>query len=253
MHSGFDGGAEELHYQGAAAGPERGYHVLTFDGPGQPSALRRHGLVFRPDWEHVVGAVLDHLSTDPGVDQNRIALLGMSFGGHLAPRAAAFEPRLAAVVACDGLYDAAAAITEPLPWDRAEIERRAGAEHDEGLDKALAAMAANSPTARWAFAHGRYALGVATDREFLARFLEFTLAGGVAERITCPVLVCEATDDHFFKDKQHTEPRRLYQHLTSPDKTLLTFTAEEGADEHCHVGAQRLLSGRIYDWLDATI
>jgi hypothetical protein len=33
MHSGFDGSAEELHGEGARAGIERGYNVLTFDGP----------------------------------------------------------------------------------------------------------------------------------------------------------------------------------------------------------------------------
>jgi hypothetical protein len=95
-------------------------------------------------------------------------------------------------------------------------------------------------------------MGAATDREFVAKLLDYTLASGVAERITCPVLVCEAADEHFFKDKEHSEPQRLYQHLTGP-KTLLTFTAEEGADAQCQVGAQRLAVGRIYDWLDARI
>ena len=252
MHSGLDGGAEELHFQGALAAWERGYHVLTFDGPGQPSAIHHHQLTFRHDWENVVGPVLDRLATVPGVDQKRIALLGMSFGGNLAPRAAAFDHRLAAVVACDGIYDAASAITESLPWERPEIDRRARAESDPGLDQALAAMSAAGPTAKWAFAHGRYVMGVDTDRAFLARMLDFTLADGVAEKIACPVLVCEAEDDQFFRDKDHTEARRLYDHLTAP-RTLISFTAEEGADAHCHVGAQRLLSGRIYDWLDATV
>jgi Esterase FrsA-like len=35
MHSGFDGWAEELHHTGALAAQERGYAVITFDGPGQ--------------------------------------------------------------------------------------------------------------------------------------------------------------------------------------------------------------------------
>ncbi|MFI1364168.1 hypothetical protein [Streptomyces griseochromogenes] len=35
MHNGFDGAAEELHFFGALGGQERGYNVLTFDGPGQ--------------------------------------------------------------------------------------------------------------------------------------------------------------------------------------------------------------------------
>lgn len=40
---------------------ERGYHVLTFDGPGQPAAIHVDGLPFRPDRENVVGPVLDFL------------------------------------------------------------------------------------------------------------------------------------------------------------------------------------------------
>jgi uncharacterized protein YbjT (DUF2867 family) len=32
---------------GATGGQERGYHVLTFDGPGQPAAIHRDGLTFR--------------------------------------------------------------------------------------------------------------------------------------------------------------------------------------------------------------
>ncbi|WP_329055719.1 esterase FrsA [Amycolatopsis sp. NBC_01488] len=252
MHNGFDGSAEECHYLGAAGGAERGYHVLTFDGPGQPSAVRREKLVFRPDWEHVVTPVVDFALGLDGVDPARVALLGVSLGGMLAPRAAAFEPRLAAVVAVDGVYDAGSAVTSMLPWPREEIVRRANAAEDPEFDAILAAGREASPTLRWACDHGRYVLGASTDREFVAKYLEYTLEDGVAEKITCPVLVCEAADDLFFGGDAETEPRRLYAHLTGP-KTLLTFTAEEGADAHCHVGAQRLASGRIYDWLDRTL
>lgn len=250
MHSGFDGSAEELHYFGAWAGVERGYHVLTFDGPGQPSALRR-GRVFRPDWEQVVGPVLDFLHADPAVDRDRTALIGVSLGGLLAPRAAAFEPRLAAVVALDGIYDAATAAVMMLPWDRAELARRA-ADGDGELGRTLASARTADPRMRWALDHGRYAFGVDSDQAFLAAFLRYTLAGGVAERISCPTLVCEAAGDMFFAGAEQTEPQRLYEHLTCP-KTLLRFTAEEGADAHCHTGAQRLALGRIYDWLDTTL
>ncbi|MEA5358195.1 alpha/beta fold hydrolase [Amycolatopsis sp., V23-08] len=252
MHSGFDGSAEELHFFGAASGAERGYHVLTFDGPGQPAAMHRDKLVFRPDWEHVVTPVVDFVLGLDGVDPERIALLGVSLGGVLAPRAAAFEPRLAAVVAVDGVYDAGSAVTSMLPWDRDEIVRRARAEHDDEFDALLAAGRQANSTLRWACDHGRYVLGAATDREFVAKYLEYTLDGGIAEKITCPTLICEAADDLFFGGETETEPRRLYAHVNAP-KTLLTFTAEEGADAHCHVGAQRLAAGRIYDWLDRTL
>ena len=87
MHSGFDGTCEEMHSFGALAGQERGYNVVTFDGPGQPAALHSDGLVFRPDWENVVTPVLNWVLDRPGVDGDRVALLGASMGGLLAPRA----------------------------------------------------------------------------------------------------------------------------------------------------------------------
>ena len=58
MFNGFDGSVEEMHFFGAVAAVERGYHVLCFDGPGQPGTRHRHGLGFRPDWEHVVTPVV---------------------------------------------------------------------------------------------------------------------------------------------------------------------------------------------------
>lgn len=269
MHSGFDGSVEEMHFFGALAGLERGYHVLSFDGPGQPSAVHRHKLVFRPDWEHVVRPVLDHLlATEPTVAPDRIALLGVSLGGMLAPRAAAFEPRVAALVALDGVYDAASVVVNAFGLPRAELVRRANAERDEQLDAMLAGAVAANPTLRWAIGHGRYVMGAATPREFVARYLDYHLLDGVAERISCPTLVCSAEDDLFFAGAPATpgapgaavadtdavpgEPERLLAHLTCK-KTLLPFTEREGADAHCQAGAQRLAMSRVYDWLDDTL
>ena len=71
---------------------------------------------------------------------------------------------------------------------------------------------------------------------------------GVAHQITCPTLVCEAEGDHFFAG----QPQRLYDALMCP-KTLLRFTAEDGAEEHCHYGALLLFNHRVFSWLDATL
>src|SRR5215471_175609 len=97
MHGGFDSNAEEWHHQGALAARERGYTVITFDGPGQAGPHYRDGLLFRPDWETVVSPVIDWAVARPEVDPRRIALSGLSMGGGLAPRAAAFEPRIRAL------------------------------------------------------------------------------------------------------------------------------------------------------------
>lgn len=245
LHNGFDGTAEEMHFNGAVAGVERGYHVLTFDGPGQPAARHRDGLVFRPDWENVVGPVLDWLLERPEVDRARVGLLGLSMGGLLAPRAAAYEHRLAACVAVDGVYDLGQVSTANFPGPRAHTEVALRADSAPEVDAAIDAMIATNPTARWAITHGSYVMGTPTPRAFLASYLDYTLADGIAEQITCPTLVCDAEEDLFFAG----QPEQLYDHLTCP-RALLRFTTAEGAGAHCHSGAQRLAFARIYDCLD---
>jgi dipeptidyl aminopeptidase/acylaminoacyl peptidase len=77
-------------------------NVISFDGAGQSAARHRDGLLFRPDWEHVISPVLDWTLERADVDGNRVALLGISMGGYFVARAAAFEHRLAACIAVDG-------------------------------------------------------------------------------------------------------------------------------------------------------
>jgi pimeloyl-ACP methyl ester carboxylesterase len=246
MHNGFDGTAEEMRFFGALAAQERGYHVLCFDGPGQPGTRQRHGLLFRPDWENVVGPVLDYGVSRPEVDADRVSLLGVSLGGQLSFRAAAFEPRLAAVIAVDGVYDFGVFATRFVDGDRDRVKALVNAESAPGVDRQLAEAMETSPTARWAFTHGAYVMGGDTPRACAAKMLEYDLRDGVAERISCPALVCEAGDDLFFGG----QPQEVFEHLTTADRTWLRFTEEEGADAHCHIGAQRYAFAAILDWLD---
>jgi Alpha/beta hydrolase family len=160
MHTGFDGSAEEMHVSGARAAIERGYNVLAFDGPGQYGPLHREGLVFRPDWEKVVTPVVDFALRQLGVDPKRIALMGISMGGYLAPRAAAFEKRLAALIANDGIYDFAAPFRNAVPPEKWEMFVTAlKAEQAPRIDALLEGQMKASPTARWSYSHGMWATG----------------------------------------------------------------------------------------------
>ena len=82
--------------QTAAPALERGYNCLTFEGPGQGGVIRKQKIPFRHDWERVVTPVVDYaLTRSEVIDPTCIALMGISMGGYLAARAAAFEHRIA--------------------------------------------------------------------------------------------------------------------------------------------------------------
>lgn len=243
-HGGFDSTVEELFFAVGEAARRYGWNCLIFEGPGQGAALRHHKLPFRYDWESVVTPVVDFAVTLRGVDPDRIALIGMSMGGYLAPRAAAFEHRISACIAYDGVWNMAAALPETATPEHDWTQRAAA------LDTVIAHRA-EAPTAlRWVLSNALWAFDVATGQELLDEAAKYDLTD-VAAKITCPTLVCEAENDQFFAGPP-SQPAMLYEALRCP-KTFLEFTAAEGAGEHCHAGALTLFHQRMFDWLDDTL
>jgi pimeloyl-ACP methyl ester carboxylesterase len=82
---------------------ERGLATASLDGPGQGEG--GYDLPIRPDYEVAVSALLDALVDRAQVDLDRVGAIGVSMGGYYAPRAAAFERRLKAVVGLSGPYN----------------------------------------------------------------------------------------------------------------------------------------------------
>ena len=70
---------------------------------------------------------------------------------------------------------------------------------------------------------------------------------GLAERITCPTFVCNAENDPIGA----TAPD-LVAALTCPHE-FVTFTAAEGAGDHCEAGARLLYDARSLGWLDGVL
>ena len=211
LNNGFDGSAEEMHWNAARAAVERGYNVLVFEGPGQFGPVHRQGLRFRPDWEKVVTPVLDFALGRSDVDSCRVAIFGVSFGGYLAPRAAAFEPRLAACIADGGVYDYGAAQLAGIPpAARAAVEQALAAPSAPELDARLEQVLQANSVARWALTHGMYVMGVSSPRAYLAAAQAYHLRDGVAQKIRCPTLVCEAESDLFFTGQAQTPFRQSH-------------------------------------------
>jgi alpha-beta hydrolase superfamily lysophospholipase len=214
--------------------------VLLFEGPGQGRVIRVQKLPFRPNWETVVTPVVDYATHRKEVDAHKIALMGISFGGYLAPRAAAFEKRIKACVANGGVYDfhMAAHLTP-------EIEKSLDTPGvAEEIDKMLFDKMKTNPSFRWAMANGMFTFKAKSPSEWLKMTRLYTMQD-VAGQITCPMLIVDSEEDRDMAG----QASKLYEAVKS-QKHFIRFTKEEGAEEHCQMGAILISNARILDWLD---
>jgi pimeloyl-ACP methyl ester carboxylesterase len=228
---GGDAASEEMYFRLGGPLTLREFTVLLIDGPGQGEALHR-GIVNRPDWEVPVGAAVDYLLTLGSVDPRRIAVVGASMGGFYAARAAAFEPRLSALVAWGGAYD---------------------------LSYGLQLPRAKDPEA---LTHGLKVFGAKDLEEGMAKIANYTLKGA-AERIQCPTLIITGEAEMAFmhpagstfrpSEWYKAHPKRLFDEIGHTNKTLLIFPIGKPGANHDQADADAVAIEEICDWLQATL
>ncbi len=235
---GYDGTAEEL-YAAAPAAVERGYVFAALDGPGQGAVLYDQRVPMRPDWENVVPAMFGAITAHPEVDPGRVTLVGRSFGGLIAPRGAAGEHRLAAMIVDPGQYDLGQAVMSRL-GPLADLVNDPAA--DPQFDALLGSPAMKALLAPRIVTHG-----VTGVRAYFADLLRYTNAG-TAARVACPAFVTDNQTDEISTG----QGRMLFDHLTCP-KEFRLFTKEEGAEGHCEGMAPVVFWDAAFDWLDALL
>lgn len=243
IHTGFDGTAEEIYFSSAIPALKRGFNVLLFDGPGQGRVIHEQGLHFRYDWEKVVTPVIDFVLNYKEVDSKRIALYGISLGGYLAPRAAAYEHRLSALIANGGVYDFYANMLRDNPDADKSLD---DPNMCRILDWLTYEQMKSDPGMRWGINEGMYKFGAKTPCEFMKMARPYNLRD-CAGLIACPTLIVDSEMDHDFPG----QARQLYEALKCP-KELMAFTSQNGAQEHCQMGAVMYSNEIIYNWLMKT-
>jgi len=161
----------------------RGMATLTIDGPGQSENSVHFAI--RPTWETVVTPLIDHLERQElGVDLRRLGLMGISMGAIYGPRAAAYEPRIRAVVGLAGPYNLGDC------WD------------------------ALNPLTR-----GGYIFYTKSTDEAEARRKAYTLnLEGVLDKVTQPFLVIHGARDRLFPPAQAERIAR-----EAPNATLVMY------------------------------
>jgi dienelactone hydrolase len=212
MLGGADSLAEELFFFGGNQIVERSMALLLVDTPGRGSSLRLKGIPSRPDYEVPVRAAIDYLQTRPEVDPARIGVVGVSMAGYYAPRAAAFEPRIKALVLWCACYDLLQDLYEFYPPIRGQIQ---------------------------------WILGARDDGEARQRLTQFTLRG-IAGRIRCPTLVSHGAEDVLMNPAGAV---RLYEEIGSTDKELKIWQGAEGGAVHCNYDNWAVSVPYMIDWI----
>jgi pimeloyl-ACP methyl ester carboxylesterase len=235
---GYDGTAEEL-YSAAAAALERGYAFVALDGPGQGAMLYDRRIPMRPDWENVVPAMFGAITASPEVDPERVVLVGRSFGGLIAPRGAAGEHRIAAMIVDPGQYDLGKALIARLGPLADSLDDPAADPQFQGL--------LDIPAFKALLAPRMVTHGVTSVRAYFADVTRYTNAE-TAPRITCPTFVTDNETDLVSTG----QGKMLFDHLTCP-KEFRLFTKAEGAEGHCEGMAPVVFWDAAFDWLDSQL
>jgi dienelactone hydrolase len=222
MWNGLDSTKEHMYLSGFPAElAARGISTLMVDCPGSGEALRLLGLTARVETEDWAAACVDHLLARADVDATRIGLVGWSLGGFYAPRAAAFEKRLALCVA----------------W---------GANHDWGkVQKRRLEREGEHPVPHY-WDHVLWVWGEPDVDSFIRKAEEVHL-DGVVEKITVPFLVAHGAGDR--QIPLEYAYRSYDQAVNSPRRELRVFTADEGGTEHIGLDHLPHVATFIADWI----
>ncbi|MES9536775.1 alpha/beta hydrolase [Actinomadura sp. NPDC000600] len=240
VQGGFDSTLEELYFMIGAAAVRRGHCVLMFTGPGQGSALREHGMPFTAEWEHPTRAVLDWLG---GFVEARLLVgVGISFGGHLLARAAAFEPRYDGVVLYDYFPGMLTAFLHNVPRPvRGAFQRMPW-----WMRRAVPLYGRFDAQARWGIGNALWTFGAATLPGLIDAMRPFDDRDWAGD-ITADGLVLLAEREHFYDPALgHDFAARL---TGARSVRVHTFAEADGGHLHCQNGALQQAHEVIFDWV----
>jgi dienelactone hydrolase len=193
---GADAFAEEIYF-GAKPMLERGWAVLLVDTPGRGSSMYLKSIKTRPDYEVPGKACLDYLISRPEVDSQHVALVGISMAGYYAPRVAAFDKRVKALVAWSGCYSILDDLYDFCHHLQPTVQRLLGGVSHEEARRVLK---------------------------------EFSMAG-IARNITCPTLITHGAADTLMSVDG---AKRLFAEIGAKDKTLKIYDEHDvGGRVHC--------------------
>ena len=207
---GADSYSEEIFFSGRQF-LDRDIALYLVDTPGRGAAIYLNDIKARPDYEVPISAAIDYLAGRPEIDADRIGIVGISMAGYYAPRAAAFDRRIKAMVAWCGTYDL---LNDVSRFGVGGVKRH------------------------------QWITGGKDEEDTVEKLKAFTLEG-LGSDITCPALISHGKEDRLMSAEGAV---KLYDAIASEDKELRIWDTPPGND-HCQFDAWTVAVPYMFDWL----
>ena len=238
IHGGYDSLIEEfleifLYLQ------QQGFAVYMFEGPGQGEVIREEHLPFTVNWEKPVSRILNEFKLE------EVTLIGMSLGGTLALRAAAFEKRIKRVISWGGMPNFRDVVLSRRGGKIMRFFLRLKAKRL--INYILKKVMKRDPMAKWGINHGMYNMDVNTPYDYLVNTDKFQI-GDIADLVDQDSLILASSQDHFLELEFHTLMVEMLKNVRS--MTYRLFTQDEKAENHCGLGNVKLVLDTIMNWIE---
>jgi len=237
LHGGYDSYKEEL-YPLVQYFSELGYKVITFECPWMklPQDDKYPGLDIK--WEKIIKAILDHLSLDD------VTLIGISMGGWLSLRAAAFEPRIKRVIASSVSFDVNQYVN-PLAQKIASLFFT---KFRKFTNQSMINKMKKDSQYNWFVNHLMYVTKHDVPIEAFDILLQFNEHNLHSEKVNQDVLILTGKEDHMIPLKMHRlQVQALVNAKSVTDKI---FSREDQAQNHCQVGNLGLALEVMANWIE---
>ncbi len=235
IHGGFDSFIEEF-YSIALYFADLGYEVIMFDGPGQGGALKEYGLPIEYAWEKPAKAILDYFEVDNTI------WMGISMGGWLCFRAAAYEPRIKKVIALSIAYD-----YMKIPPKAVEKFARWLFKHPTLMNMTSKLKMRLMPQEKWGIDNLMYITKTDTPLDAALAFIEFNEENLKSGLVTQDVLILTGAEDHFIPLKLHH--MQVAALIGAKSITERIFTKDDHGQNHCQIGNIGLALEVMAKWI----
>lgn len=237
LHGGFDSFIEEL-YSLMKSFADHGYEVIAFEGPGQGAARKKYGLAFDYEWEKPTKAILDYFKLDD------VTFLGVSMGGWLCLRAAAFEPRIKRVIAWSVSFDVNQ-YTNIVSQLLAKLLFR---KFRNFINNTMVKKMKKDLMYSWFVNNLMYITNKEVPIEGFDVLLQLNEENLHSDLVKQDVLILTGRNDHLVPFKMHNLQIKALTNAKSVTERV--FTKEENAQNHCQMGNLGLALDVMIKWIE---